>query len=55
MTKEFKWIYFTLEGKRYKWILPFSPNDARKDKVWKSLFPGEQPVFDNERFNQTND
>ena len=52
MAKKFKWILFTLGGKRYKWVLPFCPNDARKDRVWKNLFPDEQPIFDNERYNE---
>tara|TARA_R100000995_G_C3440284_1_gene102946 strand:- start:489 stop:674 length:186 start_codon:yes stop_codon:yes gene_type:complete len=52
MAKKFNWIYFTLDGKRYKWVLPYSPSEARKDRVWKSLFPDEQPVFENERYNE---
>ena len=50
-SKKFNWIYFTLGGKRYKWVLPYSPIEAREDKVWNDLFPDEQPVFENERYN----
>tara|TARA_R100000231_G_C5291393_1_gene154709 strand:+ start:132 stop:290 length:159 start_codon:yes stop_codon:yes gene_type:complete len=52
MARKFKWIYFTIGGERYKWTLPFSPNEAREDRVWKTLFPDEQPVFENDRYNK---
>ena len=52
MARKFKWIYFTIGGERYKWTLPFSPNEAREDRVWKTLFPDEQPVFVNDRYNK---